>query len=87
MSMGDEFTYDNGFAKMTFTRVTPNPDGTVTYTQVHMDDLNLRRIRYSGSMIQFNGGASTIYHWGSNWDSKFTGEYYIRNIFLITKEE
>ena len=74
-------------ANITYTRVTPFPNGTVSYTQVHENDLNLCRVRDGGSMIHFNGGASTIYHWGSHWDSKFTGEYYIRNVFLITKEK
>ena len=74
-------------AKITYTKVTLEDDGTVTYTQVHATDLDLCRVRDGGSMIHFNGGASTIYHWGSHWDSMFTGEYYIRNVFLITEEE
>jgi hypothetical protein len=74
-------------AKITYTKVTLEDDGTVTYTEVHETEMDLCRVRNGGSMIHFNGGASTIYHWGSHWDSKFTGEYYIRNIVKITEEE
>ena len=74
-------------AKITYTKVTLEDDGTVTYTQVHETEMDLCRVRNSGSMIPFNGGASTIYHWGPHFDSKFTGEYYIRNVVKITKEE
>ena len=74
-------------ARITYTRVTLLPDGTVSYTQVDKNDLNLCRVRDGGSMIPFNGGASMIYHWGPHFDSNFTGEYYIRNVVKITEEE
>ncbi len=74
-------------AKITYTKVTLENDGTVTYTGVHENDFDLIRVRNRGSMIHFNGGASTIYHWGPHFDSKFTGEYYIRNVVKITEEK
>ena len=74
-------------AKITYTKVTLEDDGTVTYTEVHENDFDLIRVRNRGSMIHFNGGASTIYHWGSHWDAQFTGVYYIRNVFLIRGDE
>ena len=73
-------------AKITYTKVTLEDDGTVTYTEVHENEMDLNRVRNSGSMIHFNGGASTIYQWGPHFDSKFTGEYYIRNVVKITEE-
>ena len=73
-------------AKITYTKVTFEDNGTVTYTGVHENDFDLIRVRNRGSMIHFNGGASTIYHWGSHFDSKFTGCYYIRNVVKITEE-
>ena len=74
-------------AKITYTKVTSFPNGTVNYTQVHENDFDLIRVRNRCSIIHFNGGASTIYHWGSHWDAQFTGVYYIRNVFLIRGDE
>ena len=68
-------------ARITYTRVTPLPDGTVSYTQVHETDYELNQIRNRGMMHHFSY-SHTIYHW-----DRPDEVYFIRNVIKITENK